>query len=34
MDFRLTDEQQMIKDTNREFVDKVVAPSAEDLEVK
>jgi alkylation response protein AidB-like acyl-CoA dehydrogenase len=34
MDFRLTEEQQMIKDMTRKFVNEVVAPKAEELEVK
>jgi alkylation response protein AidB-like acyl-CoA dehydrogenase len=32
MDFRLTEEQRMIKDVTRKFVDEVVAPKAEELE--
>jgi short-chain 2-methylacyl-CoA dehydrogenase len=34
MDFRLTEEQQLIKDMTRKFVDNVVAPKAEELEAK
>jgi alkylation response protein AidB-like acyl-CoA dehydrogenase len=34
MDFQLTEEQQMIKDMTRKFVDKVIAPKAEELEAK
>jgi alkylation response protein AidB-like acyl-CoA dehydrogenase len=34
MDFRLTEEQQMIKDMTRKFVNEVVAPKAEELEAK
>lgn len=32
MDFRLSEEQQMIRDMTRKFVDEVVAPRAEELE--
>ncbi len=32
MDFRLTEEQQLIKDMARKFADKVVAPRAEEME--
>jgi len=34
MDFRLTEEQRMIKDMTRKFVDEAVAPKAEELEAK
>lgn len=34
MDFSLTEEQQLIKDMTRKFVDNVVAPKAEELEAK
>ena len=34
MDFRLTEEQQLIKDMTRKFVDNVVVPKAEELEAK
>ena len=32
MDFRLTEEQNMIRDMTRKFVDEVVEPQAEELE--
>ena len=32
MDFRLTEEQNMIRDMTRKFVDEVVEPRAEELE--
>jgi alkylation response protein AidB-like acyl-CoA dehydrogenase len=34
MDFRLTEEQRMIKDMTRKFVDEAVAPKAEELEAR